>query len=117
MKKLTTFSVLFLVISFTSIAFGGKIVYPWRATTAIVKAGETFEVWYNAAAGQTLNEVILRGPYNTVNATITDTKTETWVYDKWSENTCNRKYTILLRTINECCRPSSCSFYHCRQYI
>ena len=94
MKKLTTLSILFLVISFTTIAFGVKIVYPWRATTAIVKAGETFEVWFNAATGQTLNEVILRGPYNTVNTTITDTKTNTWVYDQWSENTCNRKYTI-----------------------
>lgn len=94
MKKLSTLSILFFVISFTSIAFGGKIVYPWRSTTAIVKAGETFEVWMNADANQTVNEVSLRGPYNNATATIVDTKTETWVYDKWSENTCNRKITI-----------------------
>lgn len=94
MKKLTTLSLLFLVTCFISNVFSGKIVYPWRATTAIVKSGETFEVWFNAEAGQTLNSVSLRSPFITADATITDTKTDTWIYDKWSENTCNRKITI-----------------------
>jgi hypothetical protein len=91
MKNIT-----FLLLFFCSstIAFAGKIVYPWRATTAIVKAGETFEVWHSADENQTLNSVMLRGPYNVVDATIAETKTETWVYDQWSGNTCNQKYTI-----------------------
>ena len=82
------------IICFTSQVFAGKIVYPWRATSAIVKAGETFEVWHSADENQTLNSVMLRGPYNVEDAAIAETKTEKWVYDQWSGNTCNRKYII-----------------------
>ena len=94
MKKILFFSVFLLTIGFSTNCWSQKIVYPWRSTTAIVKAGETFEVWFNADAGQTLNEVSLRGSYNNATVTVTDTKTDTWVYDQWSGNTCNRKYTI-----------------------
>ncbi len=94
MKKISSIFILLLLLAFSSNSWSQKIIYPWRATTAIVKAGETFEVWFNADAGQILNEVSLRGPYNNATVTVTDTKTDTWVYDKWSENTCNRKYTI-----------------------
>jgi hypothetical protein len=94
MKKIIQLSILFLTVFFSINSWGQKIVYPWRSTTAIVKAGETFEVWFNADAGQNLNEVSLRGPYNNATVTVTDTKTDTWVYDQWSGNTCNRKYTI-----------------------
>lgn len=94
MKKITTLSILFLIISFSSIAFGGKIVYPWRSTTAIVKAGETFEVWYSADAGQTVNTIELQSPFIKVAASITNSLVQTWVYDQWSENTCNLKLTV-----------------------
>ena len=94
MKKTIHLLVLILIVFFSINSWGQKIIYPWRSTTAIVKAGETFEVWFNADAGQSLNEVSLRGPYNNANVSILDTKTDTWVYDQWSGNTCNRKYTI-----------------------
>ena len=94
MKKTIRLTILLIIVFFSITSWGQKIVYPWRSTTAIVKAGETFEVWFNADAGQTVSEVSLRGPYNIANVTILDTKTDTWVYDKWSENTCNRKFTI-----------------------
>ncbi len=74
--------------------FGGKIVRPWRATTAIVKCGETFEVWMDADVGQNVTGVELRGPYNTVAASIMSQATDTWTYDQWSGNTCNRKLTV-----------------------
>jgi hypothetical protein len=74
-------------------AFGGKIVYPWRATTAIVKSGETFYIWFNADVGQTVNSVELRGPYNTVNTT-NRVAPGSWEYDKWSGNTSDRKITV-----------------------
>ncbi len=35
---------IFLFITFNFTAFCGKIIFPWRATTAIVKSGESFEV-------------------------------------------------------------------------
>lgn len=94
MNKITRLLLLVFVICLSTKSWGQKIVYPWRATTAIVKSGETFEVWFNADAGQTINEISLRGPFNVVSTTIEDTKTDTWAYDKWSENTCNRRITV-----------------------
>lgn len=94
MKKNIQIVVFILAILLSVSGWSQKIVYPWRSTTAIVKAGETFEVWFNADSGQEVNEVTLRGPFNNASVSITDTKTNTWIYDQWSENTCNRKYTI-----------------------
>lgn len=98
MKKTIRFLVLILIVFFSINSWGQKIVYPWRSTTAIVKSGETFEVWFNADAGQTINEISLRGPFNAVSTTIEDTKTDTWIYDNWSENTCNRRITVRVPT-------------------
>ena len=94
MKKITILSILFLIISFTTVVSAGKIVYPWRSTTAIVKAGETFEIWFNADAGQSVNSIELQSQYLNVTPSITNSVNETWVYDKWSENTCNLKLTV-----------------------
>ena len=94
MKKNIQIVIFLLAILLSISGWSQKIVYPWRSTTAIVKAGETFEVWFNADSGQEVNEVSLRGPFNNATVSIADTKTDTWVYDKWSGNTCNRKYTI-----------------------
>jgi hypothetical protein len=95
-NKFTLLLVLFIFAS--PDARCGNIVYPWRATTAIVKSGETFEVWFNADADQTVDSVVLRGPFNKVNATITATDTQTWVYDQWSGNTCNLRLTVSVPT-------------------
>ena len=65
--------------------YASKIIRPWRATTAIVKAGESFEVWFDADSGQTVNSVVLKGDYNSVNTSI-NVKTGSWEYDKTSEN-------------------------------
>ncbi|MBM4152659.1 MAG: hypothetical protein FJ220_03940, partial [Kiritimatiellaceae bacterium] len=73
--------------------WAGKVVYPWRATTAFVKAGETFEVWYVASSGQTVNSVELKGPYNTV-LTTRSVATGTWEYDHESGKTYNQKITV-----------------------
>lgn len=94
MKKITTISILFLIISLNNIVFAGKIIYPWRSTSAIVKQGETFEVWFNADSGQTVNAVELQSTYLKVVPTISNTVNQTWIYDNWSENTCNTKLTI-----------------------
>lgn len=86
-------ALLFLLISFDITAFCGKIVYPWRATTAIVKGGESFEIWFNADAGQTVCSAQLKGPYNVLE---TPVKIETghWIYDVTSQNTYNTKITV-----------------------
>lgn len=92
-KNLFSVSVLFIFI-FVNQVWGAKIVYPWRSTTAIVKAGENFEVWFDADVGQTVNSVELQSPYIKVDATITNLIEEEWVYDEWSGNTCNLKLTV-----------------------
>lgn len=91
MKKIAV--IFLLLFSFANIGWGGNIVYPWRATTAIVKAGESFEVWFNADKGQTINSVTLQGLYNTV-ATTKKIETGSWVYDATSLNTYNTKITV-----------------------
>ncbi len=91
MKKYTL--IFLLLFSFTNIAWCGKIIYPWRATTAIVKAGESFEVWFNADAAQTVNSVILKGLYNTVSTTKSIEK-GSWVYDVTSQNIYNTRIKV-----------------------
>lgn len=86
-------TILFLLISFNFTALCGKIVYPWRATTAIVKSGESFEVWFNADSWQTVSSAILKGPYNTVATQIT-AETGNWIYDVTSQNSYNTKITV-----------------------
>lgn len=74
--------------------WSGQIVYPWRATTAMVKAGRTFEVWYKADAGQEVTAARLESPYKSVAAEIKNTLKAEWVYDRQSGDTCNRKLTV-----------------------
>ena len=88
------FACLLLLCGLPSTGWCGKIVYPWRATTAIVKSGGSFEVWFVAEPGQIVNSVELRAPYNTVIPTMNPPVTGAWVYDKISGNTYNRTITV-----------------------
>ncbi len=72
----------------------GKIIYPFNATTAIVKAGESFEVWFDADPGQIVNSVGLHGPYNTVSTSMGTPVTGSWVYDTVSGNTYDTQVTV-----------------------
>jgi hypothetical protein len=82
-----------LLIGFSITALCGNIVYPWRATTAIVKSGERFEVWFNADKGQTIDSIELNGPYNSISTSIS-TVAGNWVYDPMSGNTFTHKITV-----------------------
>ncbi len=94
--KLHTFfaAVLLQACGLCSLGLCGQIVYPWRATTAIVKAGESFEVWFNADAGQTVSSIILRGPYSTLTPEMAPPVTGRWVYDESSGNTFNTRIRV-----------------------
>jgi predicted MPP superfamily phosphohydrolase len=89
----TSAALVFLLLAFASNGWCGQIVYPWRATTAIVKSGESFDVWLDADAGQTLNSAALRGPFQTVSVPIT-VKTGRWVYDDVSQNSYNTRVSV-----------------------
>lgn len=84
-----------MLSSFSITALGGNIVYPWRSTTAILRSGEQFEVWFNASAGQTVNYIQLIGPYNTVSTTISIISGN-WVYDPMSGNSYNNKIRVTI---------------------
>lgn len=89
-KRITCY---FLLLTAANLGWAGKIVYPWRATTAIVKSGESFEVWFNADAGQSVSSAMLQGPFHAVSTPIA-VKTGRWEYDAASRNTYNTKITI-----------------------
>jgi predicted MPP superfamily phosphohydrolase len=82
-----------LILLSSNCLWAGRIINPWRASTAMVKAGESFEAWFVADSGQTVNSVTLQGPYNTVTAGTT-VATGSWVYDQTSSNAYNTRITI-----------------------
>lgn len=77
-----------------STGWAGQIVYPWRATTAIVKPGQTFEVWFKTDPGQDVTAARLESPYKKLATEIKAISKTSWVYDKQSGNTCDRKVTV-----------------------
>lgn len=93
MKFIVRAVVASLVLLGSIATHAGKIVYPWRATTAIVKQGETFKVWLDADNGQSVNSVELHGPFSTINVSHA-TENGSWVYDEWSGNTYNQILTV-----------------------
>jgi hypothetical protein len=94
-RNLQKIAVLFFIALFISpnSAWSANIVRPWRSTTAIVKVGESFEVWLNADDGQAVNSVQMIGPYHTVNCTHAITSGD-WEYDPLSGNRYNTKILV-----------------------
>ena len=93
MKKIVSISIFLITSLLSSNSWCQNIVYPWRATSAIVKSGESFEVRFNANKEQTVYSVNLQGPYNTV-ATTHAIQKGNWIYDITSLNTYNTKITV-----------------------
>lgn len=93
MKKNIQISILLLTSLLSITSWSQNIVYPWRATTAILKSGENFEVWFNAGNGQSVNSVALNGAFNVVNTTISSVSGD-WTYDQMSGNKYNTKITV-----------------------
>ncbi|MCU0665004.1 MAG: carbohydrate-binding protein, partial [Myxococcota bacterium] len=72
----------------------GRIVYPWRSTTAIVKTGTSFPVWFNQGSGQTVVSVTLKSAYKTIRNNPMTKQSGSWVYDKLSGNKYNTLITV-----------------------
>lgn len=89
MKKLIFLSLLFLALT----SWSAEIIFPWRAASAIVKRGNTFEVWFNADKGQDVLSVNLQATYNMVKPSF-EIEKGNWVYDQTSGNTFNTKITV-----------------------
>lgn len=91
-RKITCLGV--FILSFGSSGWCGKIVYPWNAATAIVKAGENFTVWFDADADQLVTSAELKGPYNTVIIPSAACQTGRWQYDDRSMAVYDTRITL-----------------------
>ena len=85
---------LFLLLGIPLQVYSANIVYPWRATTAIVKSGDSFEIWFNANANQSVNAVQFKSEFLTITGTNQEITTGNWTYDPVSGNTYNQKISI-----------------------
>ncbi|VGO12821.1 hypothetical protein PDESU_01375 [Pontiella desulfatans] len=71
----------------------GRIIAPWRATTAIVKQGKSFEVWFDAVNGQSVESIELRSDFLSLPVKHRTTQGK-WVYDEISGNTYNTQIDV-----------------------
>lgn len=92
-KCTSLFIALFFILTITTASWAGQIIRPWRASSEIVKAGESFEVWFDADVGQSVDSVKLIGPHIDVTPGFS-VETGAWVYDEWSGNQYNTKITV-----------------------
>ncbi len=93
--RITLFiSITLLVFIISNPAWCGKIIYPWNATTAIVKTGESFTVLFDADPDQTTESVVLQGPYNSVSIPSFTSETGSWIYDDSSGYTYNTRISV-----------------------
>ncbi|MBN2639540.1 MAG: hypothetical protein JXR65_10705 [Bacteroidales bacterium] len=83
----------FTSLSIQHVAHAQKIVYPWRATTAIVKAGDAFEIWFVSDSCQKVSSILLKGPYQIVKPIYT-LENGNWIYDAISEKTFNTRIKV-----------------------
>ncbi|MBF0429986.1 MAG: metallophosphoesterase [Fibrobacteria bacterium] len=86
----------FILVIFLMAGHGlcGKIIYPWRATTAIVKAGESFTVFFDAESGESIDSVVLVGPYNRITQSSLNIETGDFVYDALTSAAYNTQITV-----------------------
>ena len=95
-RGIHTCMLLMVVLSFSHSGWCSKIVYPWNATTALVKVGENFTIWYHATSKEKIKSIELKGPYNTVLIQSFKTKKGSWIYDEASGATYNRKISVTI---------------------
>lgn len=98
-SKLTAIKIFFVVVSAiasTGLSFGGNIVYPWRAMKTIVKTGEKFHILYENLTASSINEVILRGPFNNVILPVDSVNIGFFEFDSFTHNAVNNKIWVTI---------------------
>jgi predicted MPP superfamily phosphohydrolase len=95
-KQILLLSGLSFLIGFATFDLQAQqIVYPWRATTAIVKTGDSFEIWLNAPEGQKVTSVIVQSDYVSIQPKFA-VETANWEYDSTSHNTFTTKIRVTI---------------------
>ena len=72
----------------------GSIVYPFRASPAIVQTGTQFHVLYNNKAQHTIDSIVLKGPYSRVRLQIDSISKGRFEYDSYTTMYTNNKIWV-----------------------
>jgi len=70
------------------------IVYPWRATSAIVQAGDGFCVWFYNPECSIIDSVRLIGPFTIIKAGIDSIRTARFEYDSYTHGSVNNRIWV-----------------------
>jgi predicted MPP superfamily phosphohydrolase len=91
-KRLSTLLIILLIFPLN--AFSGEIIYPWRAASAIVKSGESFNILYKNENDLPIDSVVLVGPYNRVLLHIDEVLVGRFEYDHYTKASVNQKIRV-----------------------
>lgn len=72
----------------------GNIIYPWRATSAIVKAGDGFCIWYNNVTNAMIDSVRLLGPFHNVALDIDSISVARFEFDSYTLASVNNRIWV-----------------------
>ncbi len=95
-KNIITSLTLLLTLGFSTSGLSAQIIYPWNATTAIVKTGESFTILFDADNNEKLGSISLKGPYNTVAIPTFTLEKGSWIYDEASGEKYNTKILVTI---------------------
>jgi len=75
------------------------IVYPWRAASAIVQAGDGFCVWFNNPENAAIDSVRLIGPFTILKTGIDSIITGRFEYDSYTHGSVNNRIYVQAPTL------------------
>ena len=101
MKSIKTRHLLFVLLCLLSSSSfaqnfipAGGIVYPFRASPAIVKTGTQFHILYNNKGQYTIDSIVLKGPYSRVKLKIDSISKGRFEYDSYTTMYTNNKIWV-----------------------
>ena len=89
----TCLIVLFLLFGIVPV-FAGNIAYPWRAASAFVKAGNSFEIFYQNIRCCEIDSVVLVGPFNRAILRVDSVGIGRFEYDTYTHLDVNNKISV-----------------------
>jgi len=72
----------------------GRIVYPWRAVSAIIKAGDPLQIWYHNPQNSAIDSVCLKGPFNRITLLPDSVRTGIYEFDTYTHASVNNIISV-----------------------
>ncbi|WP_196939446.1 metallophosphoesterase family protein [Sphingobacterium pedocola] len=89
------FAFLSILCACTSVN-ANQIVYPWRASPAILATGQTIEILYDNTAGMPIDSILLKGPYNRVVLQVDTVRIGRFEYDTFTKATVSNQIRVTI---------------------